>query len=589
MYDNYHNGAAYDRLHVDETLEDSISHAQNNEESPRENGTSWRGIKLVDGELVIPEYVNRKPFVVVRKNEFDSCFSELRRLSLPQTVSEIEASEIIRLSDMLLEAIAVDSNNRYYKSLDGVLFDRLDNVLLCYPSHKIDAEYDVPEGVKALGRRSFSCVTRLQTVRFPSSLTTLAEYTFFYCDSLEYATIPNGVKEIPFGAFSNCGNLKGVKIPASVDLIDVAAFRFCPNLREIHVDEQNARYAGAADVLFDRSTKRLVRYAKNATSDQTQDDRYPGFEIFDAKAVVDYELANRGSVAPEILDLLKDYFPDEFRQLAKPMVESKTFDAELHEIEIADLQSRWDSWVEQTFGNDLEALKSAIGSKSLCYQMCFDELKLEEIDKLDNRDSRMFPFQSCKSLQSIKIGELPDGAAPSSSEKAIPTPDAPVSKEEPSKVEQQNNGGIPDGVQKVEYSEFAGNVVVHHNLNISDGTKTLDESVLEGDVENVYSVHIPASVETINVQALVRLPALESITVDEENPRYASKDGVLFDKSMETLLVFPRRKNPSDYKAPSSLKMVAPLTALILGGLMGAGVAFLHVLGSRIIKGTFKA
>ena len=112
MYDNYHNGAAYDRLHVDETLEDSISHAQNNEESPREYGTYWRGIKLVDGELVIPEYVNRKPFVVVRKNEFDSCFSELRRLSLPQTVSEIEASEIIRLSDMLLEAIAVDSNNR---------------------------------------------------------------------------------------------------------------------------------------------------------------------------------------------------------------------------------------------------------------------------------------------------------------------------------------------------------------------------------------------------------------------------------------------------------------------------------------------
>ncbi len=571
MYDNYHNGAAYDRLHVDETLEDSISHAQNNEESPREYGTYWRGIKLVDGELVIPEYVNRKPFVVVRKNEFDSCFSELRRLSLPQTVSEIEASEIIRLSDMLLEAIAVDSNNRYYKSLDGVLFDRLDNVLLCYPSHKIDEEYDVPEGVETLGRRSFSCVTKLKTIRFPSSLTTLAEYAFFYCDSLEYATIPDGVKKIPFGAFSNCGNLRGVKIPASVDLIDVAAFRFCPNLREIQVDKGNARYAGAADVLFDKSTKRLVRYAKNANSVQTQDDNYPGFDIFDAKAVVDYELANRGSVAPEILNLLKDYFPEELGASATPMADSET---SLRVCAIGDdPRLCWCCRTAAIFVNDLEAASGATGSG-------------EQSSLLRGNF-----YRSAYWLRDSSADKQLMGAAPSSSENTTTAPDVPVSNVEPNTVGSQNNVTIPDGVQRVEYSELDGNVAVHHNLNVPDGTTTLDESVLEGDVENVCSVHIPASVETINVQELTRLPALKSITVDEENPRYASQDGVLFDKDKETLLFFPRRKDPTGYQAPSSLRMVAPIAALFLGSLIGglAGVALLGAIAKRVIKETFKA
>jgi hypothetical protein len=49
---------------------------------------------------------------------------------------------------------------------------------------------------------------------------------------------------------------------------------------------------------------------------------------------------------------------------------------------------------------------------------------------------------------------------------------------------------------------------------------------------------------------------LTSILVDNRNPSYASIDGVLFDKNIRTLIIYPRYKNQSSYVIPSSVTSI---------------------------------
>lgn len=57
--------------------------------------------------------------------------------------------------------------------------------------------------------------------------------------------------------------------------------------------------------------------------------------------------------------------------------------------------------------------------------------------------------------------------------------------------------------------------------------------------EKLITVHIPASVANIRADAFFDCKNMESVTVSEDNPSYASKDGVLYDKNKTELLYVP--------------------------------------------------
>lgn len=71
----------------------------------------------------------------------------------------------------------------------------------------------------------------------------------------------------------------------------------------------------------------------------------------------------------------------------------------------------------------------------------------------------------------------------------------------------------------------------------------------------VTSITIPAATITIHEQAFTRCPALEAIMVDEGNPNYATKDGVLFDATMTTLIRCPEGRTGT-YSVPPSVTTI---------------------------------
>lgn len=93
----------------------------------------------------------------------------------------------------------------------------------------------IPNGVTAIGSYMFRTCYGLHSVSIPNSVTTMNDYGFAYCRSLEEAIIPSGVSSIKAYMFRECYALRRVDIPDSVTSIGDYAFYACRSLRSITI------------------------------------------------------------------------------------------------------------------------------------------------------------------------------------------------------------------------------------------------------------------------------------------------------------------------------------------------------------------
>ena len=84
----------------------------------------------------------------------------------------------------------------------------------------------------SIGNRAFSGCG-LTSVTIPNSVTSINNYAFWDCSSLQSVTIPNSVTSIGSSAFKGCSSLQSVTIPNSVTSIGKGAFVECYNLKKV--------------------------------------------------------------------------------------------------------------------------------------------------------------------------------------------------------------------------------------------------------------------------------------------------------------------------------------------------------------------
>ena len=286
--------------------------------------------KSTTGDLVIPSELGGCPVVKIGVCAFQNCtnltgvaisegveeiswgaFDGCKRLltiKIPASVKEISDAAFSDCS--LLSVIEVDVKNLYYQSVDGVLYDKSLETLICCPGGKkgrfdiLDSVYriedyacegcieltsvNIPEGVEEIGDGAFQgCVnlisieipdgvywisdsmfeecTSLKSVSLPEGVTDIGDGAFWGCAKLESIIIPSSVEEIGYGAFENCCELTNIEIPEKVIEIGDRAFDGCLKLASIDVDDNNMNYRSIDGVLYDKRAVTLLRYPEGRT------------------------------------------------------------------------------------------------------------------------------------------------------------------------------------------------------------------------------------------------------------------------------------------------------------------------------------
>jgi hypothetical protein len=168
----------------------------------------------------------------IEYSAFSRC-SKLTNITIPSSVSKIGTETFKDCSS--LTNINVDNNNANFSSLDGVLFDKNKQTIICYPSGKKENTYTIPSTVINIGYGAFYNCSSLTNITIPSTVTNIASHAFYNCSSLTNITIPSTVTNIGSSAFSFCNGLTNIIIPSSVKIIDSHAFSYCDNLTNITI------------------------------------------------------------------------------------------------------------------------------------------------------------------------------------------------------------------------------------------------------------------------------------------------------------------------------------------------------------------
>jgi hypothetical protein len=209
----------------------------------------------------------------IEPSAFNYC-TGLTNIKIPENLTSIGSGVFEGCTE--LAQVNVDENNPVFCSVDGVMFDKTMNTLICFPEGK-KGVYSIPEGIISIGSGVFNNC-KLTGISFPQSLfsfwiswftceqltdITVNEHHLNYFsidgvlfdkkkselikypknkDKTDY-TVPDGIISISSRAFENCKHMVNIVLPENLEIIKSYAFNGCEGLKAITLPV-NLQYVG---------------------------------------------------------------------------------------------------------------------------------------------------------------------------------------------------------------------------------------------------------------------------------------------------------------------------------------------------------
>ena len=142
-------------------------------------------------EIVIPSSVTS-----IGDYAFSGC-SSLKYISIPKSVIGLNGNPFVKWKGKL-ECL---SPNFVYE--DDILFNKDKSRIISFRNQNIES-YVIPSSVTSIGDWAFSYCDSLSEIVIPSSVTSIGDWAFSFCSSLSEIVIPSSVTSIGDWAFYNC-------------------------------------------------------------------------------------------------------------------------------------------------------------------------------------------------------------------------------------------------------------------------------------------------------------------------------------------------------------------------------------------------
>ena len=278
---------------------DAFGWCRSLEEVKIPKGVTWIGSMAFIGCRKLKSITIPKGVKEIEDSVFGFC-PGLKSITIPKGVVEINSGAFF---DNRFKEIHVDKENKEFCSVDGVLFSKDKEELLCYPGGR-KGGYEIPQGVTFIGEEAFGGCKKLTAVRIRASVEGIGCGAFsganiqefvvdegnryfsardgvlFTKDGTQLVAYPcgrEGAYEIPSGvigiwqdAFRD-GKLSGVTIPDSVKTIEVNGFAGCKNLTTLVFPDSVSSLGAYAFVGCSNLTS--VTMSKNIT--RLDDEAFP--------------------------------------------------------------------------------------------------------------------------------------------------------------------------------------------------------------------------------------------------------------------------------------------------------------------------
>lgn len=424
---------------------------------------------------------------------FSGCDS-LATLVIPANVNKI--GKTVTSGCYALTSLSVDPANNYYDSRNNcnAIIDKNNSKLIagCNSS-------TVPEGVISIASNAFSGFAQLKSVILPSSLKVLEDGAFEQCVGLESVSFPSAMERIGSYAFAYCYKLLSVKIPSSIKTIEPGTFMSCDTLISIDIPS-------GVEIIGDNAFTRC-----------------------------------RSLKSIRIPSTVKEIGSDAFNGCVGMHTAGPQGGG-------YDYEFCWDTIPANAFAG-LSNLESVYIPKTV-------KAIYETPSNISTPDNyRGAVFEGCSNLKSVTVSF------------------------KDTKLYRYNNNGYYRE-SDMNYSLYMTNPIC--KLTVLDDTiisffniltDEIKELVISKDVNNIaldafayhsYTTNINCWQKVYDewgyyydeVTRIIRLCSnMENITVEADNSKYASNDGVLFNIKGDELLAYPAGRE-GDYRTPATIKVI---------------------------------
>ena len=445
------------------------------------------------------------------------------------TLINFKDPEVERLA---VEAWDTDGDNKVSYD-EAAAVTSLENVFTDKPISTF-AELQYFVSLTEIGDNAFRN-TGLTSITMPQSITRFGNSSFMGTALTTFNTLPN-LTEIGDSAFAYNTSMTGLTISDKITSVGVGAFKGCLQMTSIKVSTSNANYTAVDGVLFDKSKTRLMQFPA-------------------AKDAKEYVIASTVTNIDEDAFLMAQNLKDVTIPVSVTSIGDNAFRA------CPVLKSVTVEWHDpldvpaNTFeGVDVANVKLYVpkGTKNL-YKAASVWKKFNIEEYLDDVAVIDFADEAVKALCVSKWDKDGDGELTVSEAKEVKTLSTVFKGNE--QITSFDELKYFTGLTSIPSEAFRGCTALE-SIVLPKSITSIATGAF-GECTSLQTIFIPAKVTSVGNAVFSRSTALQEINVDEDNTKYMSEDGVLFNSGQTALVAYPVGKAGS-YEMPATVTVIHP-------------------------------